>query len=97
MGITTSDIERAILDGGDVSAFAEAWHQALGKPPVPSIPSLEVPVALPETTALLKCVDNSLEPLVAAWVEGKDYRPLPEIKMDLVLTGLPPYGRNVGS
>ena len=95
MGITVSDIKRAMLGGGDVSAFAEVWHQALGNPSVPSVASLETPVALPETTALLKHIDKNLEKVVAVWAEGKDYRLLPEAKIDLTLIGLAPYGRNI--
>lgn len=97
MSINIGDIRRAISGNGDVSAFAQVWHQALGNPPVPSIPSLETPVALPEATALLKHRENGLEALMTAWAERKDYRPLPEAKVDLTLIGLAPYGRNIGS
>ena len=77
MGITVSDIQRAILGGGDVSVFAEIWHRALVNPPVPHMLSLEAPVALPETTAMLKYVDKSLKSVVAAWAGGREYRRLP--------------------
>ena len=97
MGITVSDIQRAILGGGDVSVFAEIWHRALVNPPVPSMLSLEAPVALPETTAMLKYVDKNLKSVVVAWVEGREYRRLPKAKIDLTLIGLAPCGRNIGS
>ncbi len=97
MGIIVSDIQRAILGGGDVSTFAEIWRQALVNPPVPSVLSLETPVALPETTALFKYADKRLKSLVAAWVEGRKLQQLPEAKIDLTLIGLAPYGRNTGS
>jgi len=97
MGINVSDIKRAILGGGDVSALTTGWNQAMASPPIPSIASLEAPVALPETTALLQCVDKELEPVVAAWVAGKAYQPRPKGKIDLTLVGLAPCGRNIAS
>ena len=97
MGLTISDITRAILGGGDISVFAKVWHQALLNPSVPSIPSLEASEVLPEATALLKHVDDGLESVVAAWSERKDYQSLPKAEIDLTLIGLAPYGRNIGS
>ncbi len=97
MGITVSDIQRAILGGGDVSVFAEIWQRALVNPPVPNMLSLEAPVALPETTALLKYADKRLKSLVAMWVEGRKLQQLPKTEIDLTLIGLAPYGRNIGS
>ncbi len=97
MGITVSDLQRAISGGGDVAAFAESWRQALVNPPVPSVIELETPVALAETTALLKDADKRLSSLVAAWVAGRKLQQLPETKIDLTLIGLAPYGRNTGS
>ena len=97
MSITVSDIQRAILGGGDVSVFAEIWYRALVNPPVPSILSLEAPVALPETTAPLKYVNRGLKSMVAAWAEGKEHQQLPKAKIDFTLIGLAPYGRNIGS
>lgn len=96
VGITVSDIKRATLDAGDVSTFTKAWHQALGNSPVPSISSLEVPVELPETTALLKHIDKNLAGMVATWAEGKDCQPFFETINDLTLIGLAPYGQNTG-
>ena len=97
MGITISDIKRALLDGGDVATLTTVWHQALANPPVSGIASLEAPVALPEATALLQCVDSGLEVVLAAWVAAKAYRPLSKGKVDLALVGLAPYGRNISS
>ena len=96
IGITVSDIKRATLNAGDVSTFTKAWHQALGNSPVPSISSLEAPVELPETTALLKHIDKNLAGMVANWTEGKSSQPLLETINDLTLIGLAPYGQNTG-
>jgi len=96
VGITVNDIKRAILNTGDVSSFTKAWHQALGNSPVPSISSLETPVELPETTALLKHIDNNLAEIVTAWTKGKSNKPPLKKIEDLTLIGLAPYGQNTG-
>ncbi|MFC1873344.1 hypothetical protein ACFLW3_00830, partial [Chloroflexota bacterium] len=97
MIITVNDIQRAILDGGDVSTFTEVYHRALGNPPVPSVASLEKPSALPETTVLLKAADSDFKNVVEAWADGKAYQLRSAGEVELTLVGLAPYGRNIGS
>ncbi len=96
MGITVSDIRRAILGGGDVSVFTKVCHQALDCPPVSSMSSLEALIALPEPMVLLEHIDKGLVTAVAAWEKAKDYQPQPQAKIDLTLIALAPYGQNVG-
>ena len=96
MGITISDIKRAVSSNGDVSAYARFWHQALGNPSVPSLSSLEGLADLPDAVEWLQSVDESLALLVADWAEQRDNRPLPSANVELTLVGLAPYGRNVG-
>ena len=96
MGITVSDIRRAILGAGDVSAFTEVCHQALGRPPVLSISSLDTPVALPQPMVLLEHIDKELATIIATLGKGKDYQQPPQAKVDLTLIALAPYGQNIG-
>ncbi|MDO8687392.1 MAG: hypothetical protein Q7K41_02250, partial [Dehalococcoidales bacterium] len=96
MGITISDIKRAVSSNGDVSAYARFWHQALGNPSVPSLSSLEGLADLPDAVEWLQSVDESLALLVADWAEQRDNRPLPATNVELTLVGLAPYGRNAG-
>ena len=97
MGITLSDIRRAVLGGGDVSAFVPALRQALDNPPGPSIASLDPPVDLPEEAALLGNADNDLTSLLKKSVEGHKYDGSPIRDVDLSIAGLPPYGRNISN
>ncbi len=97
MGVTADDIKRAILGGGDVSAFMPALRQALGSPPVSGVPSLEATPSLPEATILLGCIDKDMSSLLEAWLGGKEYQGLPAGNVNPTVVGLPSYGRNIGS
>jgi Mg-chelatase subunit ChlD len=96
-GITIGDIKKALLSGGDVSSFIPALHQALADPPVTSIASLELPIALPEATALLGHIDNDLASLLNEWAQGRGYSQSLVQETELTLVGLAPYGRNISS
>lgn len=96
MSITVADIRRAILGAGDVSAFTEVCHEALNNPPVPSIPSLDTTVALPQPMVLLEQIDKELATLMAAWEKANDYQRSSQTKVDLTLVAVAPYGRNIG-
>jgi len=63
MGINVSDIRRAILGAGDVSAFPEVCYQALGKALVLSISSLDTLVDLPQPMVLLELFFNTCKGL----------------------------------
>ncbi|MFH1639047.1 MAG: VWA domain-containing protein [Chloroflexota bacterium] len=95
-GVSAGDIKRAILGGGDVSAFTEPWHKFLRASPVPTLAALAAPVTLPESAALIRQTAGDLEPVVTAWIEGKELPTMAKAKIDLTLVGLPPHGRNVG-
>jgi len=96
MGINVSDIRRAILGAGDVSAFPEVCYQALGKALVLSISSLDTLVDLPQPMVLLEHIDEELATLIAAFGKGKDYQQPPQAKVNLTLIALAPYGQNIG-
>lgn len=96
MGITVNEIKRVIATGGDVSAYAGPWHEALSKPPVPTLPLIDSPKPLPESSVLLKALESDLETVVSGWVNART--PVPEhgAKLDFILLGMPPYGLNTG-
>ncbi len=74
MSITVADIRRAILGAGDVSAFIGVCHKALSNPPVPSIPSLDTMIALPQPMVLLEEIDKELATVMAAWEKANNYQ-----------------------
>jgi Mg-chelatase subunit ChlD len=51
--ITVTDLIRALLNGGDTSAFSEVYSEALGGSPLPVIGRFGSPVRLPSPAALV--------------------------------------------
>jgi len=96
-GLTVSDIRRAFLNGGDVSAFVPVLRQALGNAPVPNLASLELPVLLPEATALLDALNADLSRLVGSWQKGRRSEKTTGVQADLTIIGVAPYGKNVST
>ncbi|MFC1898719.1 VWA domain-containing protein [Chloroflexota bacterium] len=94
MGISISDIKRAMLSAGDVSAYTEIWHEILGVSHFSGISTLGIPVTLPQTGTLFAHSDKNLAGLAALWEKGEAPQLLPKKKMDLTLISLAPYSRN---
>jgi hypothetical protein len=97
LGIAVTDIKRAILGGGDVSTFTPVLHEALGRAPFPSPSSLEVPLALPDTTSMLKDVDSDLFSLLSGWLEDKKCLTATIEDVEVTLVAVPPYGPYVSA
>jgi Mg-chelatase subunit ChlD len=56
--VTIGDLRRAILNGGDVSSFADAYSQALGGCPIPVVSQFDTALTLPPPELLLGQVDS---------------------------------------
>ena len=98
LGITIRDIRKAILGGGEINAFTSLLHEALGKPPVPSLATLETPQTLPPATSLLEPLDTGLKSLFTSWLtwpEGKEHEKPHSELTKLMLVEVAPYGRHI--
>ena len=71
MNVNVEDIRRALLAGGNVSAFATALRSALGNPPVRPITALGTRAELPDPSTLSQNVDRELGALVQGWIDGQ--------------------------
>ncbi|MDD5083301.1 MAG: hypothetical protein PHU08_08020, partial [Dehalococcoidales bacterium] len=84
------------MGGGDVSSFAPFWRQALGNPPVPVAPSLEMAVPLPSPTALLEQIDGQLANTLTVAGQEENVSLPSRVKTSITLVAVAPYGRNIG-
>ena len=98
LGITIRDIRETILGGGKINAFTPLLDEALGKTPVPSLATLEIPQTLPPATSLLESLDTDLKSLLTTWLtwpEGKEHEK-PCSKLDkLTLVEVASYGQHI--
>ncbi len=94
-GISPQDIREAVLNSGDASGFVSLLRESLGNPPVTSLPSLDAPAQLPETTVFLDGSKIDIRPLLDLWLNGKEYPTSNREKVATSLVAVIPYGRNV--
>ena len=58
MTLTTNDLRRAILNGGDVSSFADLYRHVLADPPFEIVSGFDTPIEIPQPSMLRSEIDK---------------------------------------
>lgn len=96
MGISLSDLKRAISAGGEVTTFASIYHQALDNPPVQSLTRLDLPSKISDSLVLASYIDPGIPSVFTCTTTDSAEIQLSWEKTDLILAGIPHYGNYIG-